>query len=147
MRSNGLLKWLMLPVIALLVFAGIRLFSGDHGPSTSPQEAGTRLSADERQALGIEGDTPNDTVATLVAQVRQFREELEAAAPGPESWLAEARQLLIDDPKTTFGERCGLAPEAFPPAERLASTQLEHLAAALQDVERQHTQRGQLVAV
>lgn len=79
MRSNGLLKWLMLPVIALLVFAGIRLFSGDHSPATTPQEAGTRLSADEMRALGIEGDTPNDTVATLVAQVRQFREELETA--------------------------------------------------------------------
>ncbi|MCB0596105.1 MAG: hypothetical protein H6557_34740 [Lewinellaceae bacterium] len=67
-----------------------------------------------------------------IRQAMRSREELEAAAPGPESWLAEARQLLIDDPKTTFGERCGLAPEAFPPAERLASTQLEHLAAALQ---------------
>ncbi|MCP5348779.1 MAG: TIGR03752 family integrating conjugative element protein [Pseudomonadales bacterium] len=93
MRSNGLLKWLMLPVIVLLVFAGIRLFSGDHGPSTSPQEAGTRLSADERQALGIEGDTPNDTVATLVAQVRQFREELEAALSDNRSQQAENDRL------------------------------------------------------
>ncbi|MCH2557399.1 MAG: TIGR03752 family integrating conjugative element protein [Alcanivorax sp.] len=93
MRSNGLLKWLMLPIIALLVFAGIRLFSGDHGPSTSPQEAGTRLSADERQALGIEGDTPNDTVATLVAQVRQFREELEAALSDNRSQQAENDRL------------------------------------------------------
>lgn len=27
MRSNGLLKWLMIPVAILVLFAGIRLFS------------------------------------------------------------------------------------------------------------------------
>lgn len=28
MRSNGLLKWLMIPVAILVLFVGIRLFSG-----------------------------------------------------------------------------------------------------------------------
>ena len=93
MRSNGLLKWLMLPVVALLVFAGIRLLSGERGPGTVPQDAGTRLSAEERRALGIEGDTPNDTVATLVAQVRQFREQLETALSDNRAQQAENDRL------------------------------------------------------
>ncbi len=32
---------------------------------------------EEMKALGIEGDTPRDTVATLVAQVKQLRTELQ----------------------------------------------------------------------
>ena len=62
MRSNGLLKWLMIPVAILVLFVGIRLFSG--GGSTAPPAAdnGAQLTPDEMKALGIEGDTPRDTV-------------------------------------------------------------------------------------
>lgn len=66
-----------------------------------------------------------------IRQAMRSPEEVESAAPGPESWLAEARRLVIDSPKTTFGERCGLAPEAFPPAGRLTSGQMERLSGAL----------------
>lgn len=77
MKTNGLLKWLMIPMALLLVFVGIRLLSG--GGQEHAREAGARLSAEEAEALGIEGDTPRDTVATLVAQVRQLRGELQTA--------------------------------------------------------------------
>lgn len=78
MHSNGLLKWLMIPLALLLVFVGVKLFSsGNDAPST--QEEAVRLTLDEAKALGIEGDTPRDTVATLVAQVRQLRTELQTA--------------------------------------------------------------------
>ncbi|MDH0639278.1 MULTISPECIES: TIGR03752 family integrating conjugative element protein [Pseudomonas] len=78
MHSNGLLKWLMIPLALLLVFVGVRLFSGgDDAPGTA--DGASRLTADEAKALGIEGDTPRDTVATLVAQVRQLRSELQTA--------------------------------------------------------------------
>ncbi|MDM9652384.1 TIGR03752 family integrating conjugative element protein [Pseudomonas wenzhouensis] len=78
MHSNGLLKWLMIPLALLLVFVGVRLFSGgDDAPGTA--DGASRLTADEAKALGIEGDTPRDTVATLVAQVRQLRTELQTA--------------------------------------------------------------------
>lgn len=78
MHSNGLLKWLMLPLALLLVFVGLKLFSGSDDTLT-PQEASSRLTPEEAKALGIEGDTPRDTVATLVAQVRQLRTELQTA--------------------------------------------------------------------
>lgn len=36
MRSNGLLKWLMIPVALLVLFVGIRLFSGG-GNNAAPE--------------------------------------------------------------------------------------------------------------
>jgi len=77
MQSNGLLKWLLIPFALLLVFAAVKLFSGDGQPSGTA--AGIRLTPEEAQLLGVEGDTPRDTVATLVAQVRQLRTELQTA--------------------------------------------------------------------
>ncbi|HBO0859748.1 TIGR03752 family integrating conjugative element protein [Pseudomonas aeruginosa] len=79
MRSNGLLKWLMIPAVLLVVFAGIRLFSGERTPESASHDATSQLTPEEMQALGIEGDTPRDTVATLVAQVKQLRTELQTA--------------------------------------------------------------------
>ncbi|MEA3482080.1 MAG: TIGR03752 family integrating conjugative element protein [Pseudomonadota bacterium] len=93
MRSNGLLKWLMLPMALLLVFVGIKLFSGDRGASPLPGDAGSQLTADEMRALGIEGDTPHDTVATLVAQVRQLRTELQTALSDNRNQRAENDRL------------------------------------------------------
>jgi len=78
MRSNGLLKWLMIPMLLMLVFVGVKLFSG-RGATPPSSDASSRLTPEEAKALGIEGDTPRDTVATLVAQVRQLRTELQTA--------------------------------------------------------------------
>ncbi|TLG91326.1 TIGR03752 family integrating conjugative element protein, partial [Pseudomonas edaphica] len=69
MNSNGLLKWLMLLMIALVVIVVIKLRSGNDTPA-APAERGTALTVEEMKALGIEGDTPRDTVATLVGQVK-----------------------------------------------------------------------------
>ncbi|MFV3093866.1 TIGR03752 family integrating conjugative element protein, partial [Pseudomonas sp. GW6] len=78
MHSNGLLKWLMIPLLLLLVFGAVQLFSaGSDTPDTASEAS--RLTPEEAKALGIEGDTPRDTVATLVAQVRQLRTELQTA--------------------------------------------------------------------
>jgi integrating conjugative element protein (TIGR03752 family) len=93
MRSNGLLKWLMIPVALLVLFVGIRLFSG--GGSTAPPAAdnGAQLTPEEMKALGIEGDTPRDTVATLVAQVKQLRTELQTALSDNKSQREENQRL------------------------------------------------------
>jgi integrating conjugative element protein (TIGR03752 family) len=77
MKSNPLLRWLMIPVVLLAVFVGIRMAADDeaHHEPTAPQ----RLTPEEARALGVDGDTPRDTVATLVAQVRELRNELKTA--------------------------------------------------------------------
>jgi integrating conjugative element protein (TIGR03752 family) len=79
MKSNGLLKWLMIPMAALLIFVGIRLFSGDRDREPAPSPTGSQLTTEEMKTLGVEGDSPRDTVATLVAQVKQLRNELQTA--------------------------------------------------------------------
>ncbi|BEG78149.1 MULTISPECIES: TIGR03752 family integrating conjugative element protein [Pseudomonadota] len=93
MRSNGLLKWLLIPVVLLVLFVAIRLFSG--GSTTAPPtaDAGTQLTPEEMKALGIEGDTPRDTVATLVAQVKQLRTELQGALSDNRSQREENQRL------------------------------------------------------
>ena len=76
MRSNGLLKWLMVPMLALLVYVGIKVLSRDRPAEPAAAITADKLTPDEAKALGISGDTPRDTVATLVAQVKQLRGEL-----------------------------------------------------------------------
>lgn len=93
MRSNGLLKWLVLPVALLVLFFGIRLFSGDGDQPHPMADADPQLTAEEMQALGIEGDTPRDTVSTLVAQVRQLRTELQTALNDNKAQRAENERL------------------------------------------------------
>ncbi|EKG35990.1 putative exported protein [Pseudomonas syringae pv. avellanae str. ISPaVe013] len=94
MHSNGLLKWLMIPVALLVLFFGIRQFSGGgahQAPSTA--DAGAQLTPEEMKALGIEGDTPRDTVATLVAQVKQLRKELQTATSDNKTQRDENQRL------------------------------------------------------
>jgi len=95
MRSNALLKWLMIPAVLLVVFVGIRLFSG--GSSQPPTDTNPQLTAEEMKALGIEGDTPRDTVATLVAQVRQLRSELQSAVSDNKTQREENQRLRQQD--------------------------------------------------
>ncbi|GFE79156.1 integrating conjugative element protein [Steroidobacter agaridevorans] len=95
MKSNGLLKWLLIPIVLLVVFVGVRLLSSPPTPSParSASEAASELTAEEMKSLGIEGDTPEDTVATLVAQVKELRTELKSALEGNKQQKAENQRL------------------------------------------------------
>ena len=92
MTSNPLLKWLLIPMALLLVFVGVKLFSGDDAAPSAPDATG-HLTPEEMKALGIAGDTPRDTVATLVAQVRQLRTELQTALGDNRQHKAENERL------------------------------------------------------
>jgi integrating conjugative element protein (TIGR03752 family) len=101
MKSNGLLKWLMIPMALLVVFVGIKLFSGNSGSKPASPTTASQLTPEEMKALGIEGDTPRDTVATLVAQVKQLRNELQTALNDNKNGKTEndrlrARESAID---------------------------------------------------
>ncbi len=43
MKSNPLLKWLLIPMALLLVFVGIKLFSGNPGGQPAPNGAASTL--------------------------------------------------------------------------------------------------------
>ena len=47
MRSNGLLKWLMIPVALLVLFVAIRLFSGGSTSAPPAADAGAKLTPEE----------------------------------------------------------------------------------------------------
>lgn len=119
MKSNPLLKWLLIPIVVLVVFVGIRLFSGAKTAGTpETQSASSQLNAEEMKALGIEGDTPRDTVATLVAQVKQLRNELQTSLNDNKNQKSEnerlrARESAIDQRIQTAldGERSRLQQE------------------------------------
>ena len=101
MKSNPLLKWLLIPMALVLLFVGIKMFSGDRGAKPVPAGSANSLTPEEMKALGIEGDTPRDTVATLVAQVKQLRAELQTALNDNKNQKSEnermrARESAID---------------------------------------------------
>uniref|UniRef100_UPI001068FBA5 TIGR03752 family integrating conjugative element protein n=2 Tax=Pseudomonadota TaxID=1224 RepID=UPI001068FBA5 len=137
MKSNPLLKWLLIPMALLLVFVGIKLFSG--APSGQPAPKGATLTPEEMKALGIAGDTPRDTVATLVAQVKQLRTELQSALGDNKQHKAEnerlrARESAIDQriQSALEGERNRLEQERNQVASDRQQTQ-----GLLQDLQRQ----------
>lgn len=75
MRGNPLLKWLTIPVILLALILTVRFFGGRE----EKRQEDLKLTREEAAALGIEGDTPRDTVATLVGEVKNLRRELKGA--------------------------------------------------------------------
>jgi integrating conjugative element protein (TIGR03752 family) len=93
----------MIPLALLAVYIGIKAFPGSAGSSrqSTPQADSARLSAQEVKALGVEGDSPRDTVATLIAQVKQLRGELKSALDSNseqknENERLRARESAID---------------------------------------------------
>ena len=91
MKSNGLLKWLMIPVVLVVFFVMFKGFSGK-GDQNQFDET-PRLTAEEMKALGIEGDTPRDTLATLVGQIRQLRQELQDTQTNYQQQRSENERL------------------------------------------------------
>lgn len=81
LKGNGLVK-ILVPSFIALVVAIVMLWPGSDSNQQSGSNGGEErdpsltLSEDELKALGIEGDTPEDTVATLVGQTRAMREEM-----------------------------------------------------------------------
>jgi integrating conjugative element protein (TIGR03752 family) len=95
MNANVLLKWLV-PAALLLVAVII----SDKWMGRVPEPAATAaldqreaLSAAEAQALGVAGDTPHDTLATLVGQVKAMRNELQTLERGNATLTEENRRL------------------------------------------------------
>lgn len=82
MKSSALLKWLTIPAVLLAVVIAIKLLStsGEDTTGSSTQTSvADSLTPAESRVLGIDADSPHDTVATLVGQVKQLRSELKAA--------------------------------------------------------------------
>ncbi|KIP18497.1 hypothetical protein KY49_3580 [Burkholderia sp. MSHR3999] len=93
MKSNGLLKWLVIPILVLAVWGLIKTWTAHRAPRAASNVASDTLTPAELKALGIEGDTPHDTVATLVGQVKALRGEVQAAVNDNQAQRAENERL------------------------------------------------------
>ncbi|MDY0415857.1 MAG: hypothetical protein RBQ83_13215, partial [Pseudomonas sp.] len=77
MKSNVLFKFV---VPALIIGVLIIIFAQPRQPSDSQRAAAElMLTQEEARELGIEGDTPADTLRTLVGELRHMRTQIKSA--------------------------------------------------------------------
>ncbi|QKZ04175.1 TIGR03752 family integrating conjugative element protein [Pseudomonas eucalypticola] len=93
MKANVLLKWLvpgLLVAVVLIIFRSWVTPQGEKHPQ--PQDNAT-LTAEQAKSLGIAGDTPRDTVATLVGQVKAMRSDMLTLKKSNDSLQTENNRL------------------------------------------------------
>jgi len=101
MRSNGLLKWLMLPMAPVVCSSASKLFfrrPWRHRPL--PAMAGGQLDGGRDAGAGIEATRPHDTVARWWPRCGSLRTELQTA---------------LSDNRKPAGENDRLRGGGFPP--------------------------------
>lgn len=91
-RQSVLLK-ILLPLIMLVTIVMLLRSPGKSAPDKSPSRTVAALTPQELRDLGIDGDTPADTVATLVGQMKQYRRELQTLQNNTESQQASEKRL------------------------------------------------------
>lgn len=95
MKGNGLLKWLTIPAVLAAIWLGIKLFAKPDSSDVARKSAPSTLTTEESKRLGADADTPRDTVATLVAQVKELRGELKAAVEDNSKQKAETERFRL----------------------------------------------------
>ncbi|MEL4013985.1 TIGR03752 family integrating conjugative element protein [Dryocola clanedunensis] len=91
-RQNVILK-ILLPLIVLVTIVVLLRSPGKSAPDKTPSRTVAALTPQELRDLGIDGDTPADTVATLVGQMKQYRRELQTLQNSTESQQASEKRL------------------------------------------------------
>lgn len=106
-KSNALLKIGVPLLIAGVIVVALRSChnSDDNtGADAADQDNKPRqLTDSERKALGVEADSPDDTVATLVARMRKMQSELENSQEQSEK-LRQQNQRLADQKRNVQGQ-------------------------------------------
>ncbi|EPB6698549.1 TIGR03752 family integrating conjugative element protein, partial [Escherichia coli] len=95
-KSNTLVKFVVPAVVLAGLVIGLKS-CGDSAPSSDPsvQQAQVlgALSQEELKALGVEGDTPEDTLRTLIGRLNQVRERQQVLDEQNGRLLKENEQL------------------------------------------------------
>jgi len=106
-KSNALLKFGVPVLVGIGVVLGLR--SCLHHGSDPSTTAGTghpkatrQLTESERNMLGVEADSPKDTVSTLVAKYQQMQQQLEDSLQQSEK-LREQNEQLAEDKRNIQG--------------------------------------------
>lgn len=96
MKANTLLKWLVPGALLAVVLIILKTWvaGGSTPVQESPSDQGNlQLSAEQATSLGIAGDTPRDTVATLVGQVKAMRSDMLSLKKNNDSLQTENNRL------------------------------------------------------
>lgn len=72
LTGNPLLKLLVIPVVIGAILIGVSMMGKKEG-AQSQGAATPTVTSEEAATLGIDGDTPADTLRTIVAESRQLR--------------------------------------------------------------------------
>jgi len=96
MKANALLKWLVPGALLAVVLIILKIWvaGGSTSSAESPvDQSNLQLSAEQAKSLGIAGDTPRDTVATLVGQVKAMRSDMLSLKKNNDSLQTENNRL------------------------------------------------------
>ena len=127
MKANALLKWLVPAALLAVVLIILKTWvAGGSTPSPeNPVDQGNlQLSAEQARSLGIAGDTPRDTVATLVGQVKAMRSDMLGLKKHNDSLQTENNRLRerensVDSRiQTALGSVTQQVDEGPPPSQR-----------------------------
>ncbi|MGL4860169.1 MAG: TIGR03752 family integrating conjugative element protein, partial [Enterobacteriaceae bacterium] len=79
-KSNTLLKLLVPTVLFIAIAIGVKSCGSDSTPKSQASKSGAvaDLTKEELQILGIGGDTPEDTLRTLVARLKVVQDKQES---------------------------------------------------------------------
>ena len=80
-------------LLAVVLVVAVRCGSGPPSSAERPAPPAEDLSAESARLAGVEGDTAEDTLRTLVAQVQRFQQELADLEAENERVLARNREL------------------------------------------------------
>lgn len=93
MKNNPLLKYLVIPFVILALIVMAKLFSGG-SPQPENQESETlTLTTDQAKQLGVDGDTPADTLRTIVTESRQLKDQVSNALKGNDEQKQHNQEL------------------------------------------------------
>ncbi len=79
MKNNPLIKFLVIPFAILAMFVVVKLFSSRNTEQQAQAPETVVLSAGEAKKLGVDGDTPGDTLRTIVVESRQLKDQVSNA--------------------------------------------------------------------
>lgn len=94
MKDNPLLKFLAIPFLILAAIVIVKAFSGTNDGQSMAEHGGKlKISGSQAQALGVDGDTPSDTLRTIVAESRQLKDQVSQALTNNEELKRQNQEL------------------------------------------------------
>ncbi|EIY5515309.1 TIGR03752 family integrating conjugative element protein [Salmonella enterica] len=95
-KSNAMVKFIVPAVVVAGMAVGLKSCKGERSPENASGDVTTvlkNLSQDELKALGVEGDTPEDTLRTLIGRLNDVRDRQKTLDKQNADLLKENEQL------------------------------------------------------